>query len=125
MSEGLEFYKSIHELPNIRRGAATVASLWSDNVGNELDDIRNNVVRAFEMLINDRKEDALRLLQNADMGFEALNSAEHFKSRELACYAKGYPLKLSEEDIDEISNIINHTMTYEQIGETLLDIKKK
>lgn len=123
------FYDSIKELPNARRVLAQKYSLWATGVGSEIDIVRNNVIQAYEFIVNGKDKDALTYLQNAEMGIEAIYQKQDFNVEELACYVKSIGdkvySKIFESDVAEIVEYINENLTYDDIVEKLNFIKKK
>lgn len=127
----LEFYNSIKDLPNYRHFKAKSFQLWYNSVGNTLDSVRSNLVKAIEFIAYDKKSDAITCIQNADLGLEVVMSDEDFEIKELICYIKsinGKPLgnKLSDGEIEEIyDKVLESEFGYDVLIETLNAIKKK
>lgn len=127
----LEFYNSIKDLPNYRHFKAKSFQLWYNSVGNTLDSIRSNLVKAIEFIAYDKKSDAIICIQNADLGLEVVMSDEDFEIKELICYIKsinGKHLgnKLSDGEIEEIyDKVLESEFGYDILIETLNAIKKK
>lgn len=127
----LEFYSSIKDLPNSRHFKAKSYSIWNSALGGSIDDVRDNLVRAMELISQNKLKDAITCIQNADLGIEAIKSDEDFLIRELICYLKsfnGVELDniLSDTKIEDIYiQILESDFSYEQLIETLSSLKKK
>ena len=125
------FYDSIKNLPNARKILADNYLLWLSNVGNDLDTIRGNLVKAIEYIAYDKKQDAITLIQNTDMGLEAIVSEEDFELKELCCYLKSIneeqlPISISGNDIDDFAEKLNQFgVSISQVQESLIALKKK
>ena len=125
------FYSSIKELPNARKFLAESYQLWQVHVGTSLSQVRNNLVKAIEYIAYDKKQDAINLIQNADMGIESLIESEDFELKELCCYVKSinnitYPFGLLNSNVDEIALSLNLIgITIEDVENYLNEIKKK
>lgn len=127
----LEFHSSIKDLPNSRHFKAKSYSIWNSALGGSIDDVRDNLVRAMELISQNKPKDAITCIQNADLGIEAIKSDEDFLIRELICYLKsfnGVELDniLSDTKIEDIYiQILESDFSYEQLIETLSSLKKK
>jgi len=125
------FYSSIKELPNARKFLAESYQLWQNHVGTSLSQVRGNLVKAIEYIAYDKKQDAINLIQNADMGIESLIEQEDFELKELCCYVKSindtvYPFGLLNSNIDEIALSLNLMgITNGQVMDFLAEVKKK
>ena len=125
------FYDSIKNLPNARKFLASSYQLWSSNVGTEMQKVRANMVKAIEHIAYDKKQDAITLIQNADMGIESILSQEDFELKELCCYIKSINerlinFELFSKDVDEMASFINSTgISISEVEELLENIKKK
>lgn len=125
------FYDSIKNLPNARKFLASSYQLWSSNVGTEMQKVRANMVKAIEHIAYDKKQDAITLIQNADMGIESILSQEDFELKELCCYIKSINerlinFELFSKDVDEMASFINSTgISISEVEDLLENIKKK
>jgi len=125
------FYDSIKTLPNGRKFLAESYQLWSAHVGTSLATVRANMVKAIDYIAYDKKQEAITLIQNADMGIESIIEQEDFELKELSCYVKSindisYDFNLTSQDVSEIALSLNLVgITVEEVEELLATIKKK
>ena len=123
------FYDSIKELPNSRRMLGQKYHLWGIGVGAEIDVVRDNIINAYTNIANNKTENALTLLQNAEFGIESIKSLTDWNTQELACYVKeceGKEYKhLTESDVDKITKYIDDNLTKDEITDKLISLKKK
>ena len=125
----VSFHDSIKELPNIRKFLAESYLLWQEAVGTELDKVRNNIVQAIGYISRNKLNEAVSLLQNADLGIEAIKWKEDFALKELSCYIYSvgeiiYPINLTNPQIDQIAEKLNEIGIVDVDG-VMEEIKKK